>query len=114
MDHPDDESDEDRLRKRRGSVEQLHDFHAVAAEHGHFPMLRYIGQVDGEDAFEGFAAKLIGDPSGGWGQLRIAGETFLLNMEHLVDAVTDPATYDPDEDGPPHPIDVLRDPPQPE
>lgn len=144
---------------------------AAVRERGYFLLLRYVGQKDGKDAFEGAPARLFSDPEGGVGQLRIGDDAYVVNLDDLelalvdggdfrivlcagqvqgedmfarvdgkiigegadgltelcigeeryllrhedfLDAVTDPATYDPNRDGPPYPIDVLRDPPQPE
>ena len=114
MDPADDERDTDagESGERRGSMDDLADAKAVTEEHGYFLIVRYIGQVEGQDAFKPVAAKLVG--AGSAGQLRIGDEGYALNLEDLEEAVTNPQTYNPDEDGPPHPIDVLRDPPQPE
>jgi hypothetical protein len=97
-----------------GYVVNLSDLEIAVLEGGNFRAARYEGQVNGEDMFAPLQGRIIGTDAPGLPELHIGEERYLLILEDFQDAVTDPATYDPHRDGPPYPIDVLRDPPGPE
>ena len=90
---------------------------AIEKRPSEMPLMHYRARVRGEDLFAPVDAELA-DYEGADGdtaaELRIDGTTYLVFLDDLENAITDPATFDPDKYGPPYPIDVLRDPPQPE
>jgi hypothetical protein len=104
-----------RLRISEGPyVVNMNDLEIAVLQGGDFRLARYAGQIDGEDMFAPLDGKITGEGAHGLTELHVGDDRYLLILEDLQDAVTDPATYDPNRDGPPYPIDVLRGPPQPE
>jgi hypothetical protein len=79
---------------------------------GGLQMAREVREMQDEELFELSPGRLLAGDSGFW-ELRLREERFLFDPDDFWDALTDPATFRSEDYGS-EPVDVLRDPIEPD